>query len=488
MTNYNAQGLWMPLTLAQLDFWEEFRFHPGESVSTVAHALELRGLSDPQALAVAIEETITETDIMALRFGLDPDGGPVQRIDPDRRPHLRHIDLSDRPDGRELAFAMMQADVDATLDLLSQPLAAQWLIRLGEGHCIWFNRGHHIALDGYAMGLIEQRCARLHAAALQGGDPGPGLRPLATYLAEEIDYRASQRHAADGRHWAAVLAADPPPRILQKGSENYAETALETAHDLAALRPALMQQAQAAGMGWPDLLTLLCAIWAALHLRDGSAALHRDGERISMPIWLPFMSRMGSVSVSVPALVVNILPLDVTLSASEPLDETLARLGAQLRKLRRHGRYRIEQIADDHGVAPRSRFFFSPLINVLPFDEPRFAGCTSERHVLSNGPGDGFNITIRGDGEAQGLELLIEADPALTRADEFARLSAGLPRFLAKAAAVLAAGLSRPRRRSGPATAGPVTTAGASGAVFVARPGRALIGRSSRGPKPAQSR
>ncbi|MDQ7775864.1 MAG: hypothetical protein Q4615_08125 [Paracoccus aminovorans] len=113
MTNHDAQGLWMPLTLAQLDFWEEFRFHPGESVSTVAHALELRGVTDMAALTRAIEATIAETDIMALRFALDPDGQPVQRVEPGRQPVLRQIDLSGDPDGRARAFAMMQADVDA---------------------------------------------------------------------------------------------------------------------------------------------------------------------------------------------------------------------------------------------------------------------------------------------------------------------------------------------------------------------------------------
>ena len=144
----------------------------------------------------------------------------------------------------------------------------------------------------------------------------------------------------------------------------------------------------------------------------------------------------------VPALVVNILPLDVTLHPGEPLGEALARLGGRLRQLRRHGRYRIEQIAEDYGMEPRSRFFFSPLINVLPFDEARFAGCETTRHVLSNGPGDGFNITIRGDGEACGLELLVEADPTLTPPEDFAALARGLPLFLA--AAMAPENLSRP--------------------------------------------
>lgn len=443
MTHHLPEGLWLPLTLAQLDFWEEFRLHPGEAVSTVAHAVELGGVAQPDALIQAIRTTIAETDIMALRFALGSDGQPVQRVDPAYRPELRVLDLTERADAREHAFALMQADVEAPLNLLEQPIAAQWLIRLAEGHYLWFNRGHHIALDGYAMSLIEQRCARLYAAALGGADAGAPLRPLADYLNEELDYRASPRHAADGHHWAEVLANEPRPRVLRKGSENYPTEALSVMHDLSDLHPALMQQAQSVQMGWPDLLTVLCSAWTALCLTDASAQRLRDGEgRISMPVWLPYMSRMGSVSISVPALVVNILPFDVTLHEAEPLSEALARLGTRLRKLRRHGRYRIEQIAGDWGMEPRSRFFFSPLINVLPFDEPRFAGCETTRHVLSNGPGDGFNITIRGDGEARGLDLLIEADPTLTPPADFARLSAALPHFLALAAAPES--LSRP--------------------------------------------
>ena len=162
-----------------------------------------------------------------------------------------------------------------------------------------------------------------------------------------------------------------------------------------------------------------------------------------MPVWLPYMSRMGSVSVSVPALVVNILPLLVDLHPDEPLETVLTRLGSSLRMLRRHGRYRIEQIAQDHGLGAQSRFFFSPLINVLPFDEAHFPGCEATREVLSNGPGDGFNITIRSDGQAHGLELLLEADPALTPAEAFEGLAAGLPRFLVQA---LAGDMSRPLR------------------------------------------
>ncbi|SMO74084.1 condensation domain-containing protein [Paracoccus laeviglucosivorans] len=437
MTKY--QRAEYKLTLAQLDFWEEFRLHPGEAVSTVAHAVELRGAVDADALARAITQVVAETDVLSLRF-TEGDEGPRQQLDPTRRPELRHLDFSVRPDPMADAMAMMQADVEAPLDLVNQPLSQQWLIRLGADRFVWYNRGHHIVLDGYAMGLMETRCAQLYAAHRDGLPTGEPLTSFFAYLTEEGDYRASPRHAKDGQHWTDILSAPPAPKVLQKGSEDYPASPMCHEESLVDLRPSLLARASELGIGWPDLLTALCSAWAALELRDHSAARVQDSAgRVTMPIWLPYMSRMGSVAIRIPALVVNILPFDASVAATESVAQTVTQLAGRLRKLRRHGRYRIEQIGFDYGLGASQRFFFSPLINVLPFEPARFDGTETQRHVLSNGPGDGFNITIRGDGEANGLDLCLEADPVLTPPADFTRHAVTLPAFL-RAALALDAG------------------------------------------------
>ena len=52
---------WSPLTPAQLDFWEEFTFHPHQPVSTVAHCITLRGAINERALLAALQQVIKET-------------------------------------------------------------------------------------------------------------------------------------------------------------------------------------------------------------------------------------------------------------------------------------------------------------------------------------------------------------------------------------------------------------------------------------------
>lgn len=434
MTHMHSPTEWLPLTLAQLDFWEEFRFHPDEAVSTVAHAIELSGPVDPAALASAVETTVAEAQVLTVRFREAPgDAAPRQSFDPARQPRLHHVDLSGHADPMAEARRLMQADLDQPLDLRRQPLSAQWLVRLGEAHWLWYNRGHHIILDGYSMGLLEQRCARLYGHFAHGDEAGTPLAPFTAYLAEEERYRASPAHKAAGRFWRERLVEAGDLPVIRKGEEDYAEEGLAQEFALPGDAGRLAALGQATGLGWADLMTTLCAAYLLQHL-PGHRATGADGAPV-LPVWLPYMSRMGSVSIAVPALVVNILPLNVAGGPATRLGDFIAATALGLRQLRRHGRYRIEQIAGDHGITSGSRFFFSPLINVLPFDEPRFPGCDTRRHVLSNGPGDGFNITIRANGDGSNASLRLDADPAMTPPAEFAAHGRDLARFLDRALA-----------------------------------------------------
>lgn len=424
------RGDWLPLTLAQLDFWEEFTLNPGRPLSTVAHCLDFRGTVDHDALVRAVSRTAREADILSVRFHL-PAGAqaPVQHCDPARAPLPRLIDLRDHADPPGAARALMQADVEAYLDLLDGPVVEQWLLRVGDDRCLWYLRGHHIILDGYAMMLLEQRCARLYAHHLGHGEAGPPFHPFAAYIAEEARYRAGPRFEADRLYWQASLERGPLPS-LRKDQEGYGGGGLH--HDCA-LAPAisrrLCQVAADSGIGWPDLLVLL----SAAYLHQTLPADARPGGGPLLPLWLPLMGRWGSISAFMPAMVVNILPLWVDVAPAETLGAFLRRQGAALRDLRAHGRYRVEQLASDQGLDPGSRYFFSPLVNVVPFDPPRFTGCEVTREVLSSGYGDGLNITYRGPGDGSALMLDIEGDAALIAGEDFDRHRHALPDFLARA-------------------------------------------------------
>lgn len=418
-------GAWMALTAGQMDFWEEFLFHPDQPVSTVAHCLELQGEVDEPALIAAIRQTIAESDTLALAFR-DAGGRVEQRVDPARAPQLQQIDPRGHPDPDRQARQLMEADRDAPLDLRRQPVSAQMLLRIGAQRWLWYCRGHHIILDGFGMSLIERRVARLYAAATQGGDAGAPFGRLTDFLTEEAAYSASAACAQDRAYWTNTLTPDRANLpVLRKGAEDYGAMPLRASFTPGPDFETTLQAASTRlGISWADALTLVSALWLTRH--DPGRAEAEPGA--ARPVWLPYMSRMGSRSATIPAMVVNILPLMVDGTDAPAI--AIPRLAAQLRHHRRHGRYRIEDMARDCGVPTGQRFYFTPLINVMPFDPPRFAGIAARRHVLAAGPGDGFNVSFTASSAGTGMACAIEADPATQPPAGFTARATGFEHWL----------------------------------------------------------
>ncbi len=395
---------WLPLAPAQLDFWEEYTLHPGQTLSTVAHCTELCGAIEEAALCRAIAVTLAETQAFALRFGeRRGDHPPPLRHEPQRIPSLQRIDLQTHRDPWQAAQSLMHEDIAQHRALHREPLAAAWLLKLGPERYLWYVRAHHILVDGFGMALIEHRCAVLYAHYLGQGSAGIPLGAFAPFQQAELAYVDSERCERDRRFWQAYL---PPSQVLptvRKGGGEYGVRRLSVNRRLPTeVAQRLAQQSERSGINWPDLLVALSAAWLfqvmPRHARQGDA----------LPMWMPAMNRRGQAATNVPSLAVNTLPLLVSPSPTETLGSFLTTLTQQLRELRSHAGYRLRQLAADRGVDPDSRFFISPFINVQPFDAPRFVGCRGARRVLAGGSGDGFNLTYRGRTDARDLQVDID--------------------------------------------------------------------------------
>ncbi|ASM14160.1 condensation domain-containing protein [Serratia marcescens] len=395
---------WLPLAPAQLDFWEEYTLHPGQTLSTVAHCTELCGAIEEAALCRAIAATLAETQAFALRFGeRRGDHPPPLRHEPQRIPSLQRIDLQTYRDPWQAAQSLMHEDIAQHRALHREPLAAAWLLKLGPERYLWYVRAHHILVDGFGMALIEHRCAALYAHYLGQGSAGIPLGAFAPFQQAELAYVDSERCERDRRFWQAYLPPSQALPTVRKGGGEYGVRRLSVNRRLPTeVAQRLAQQSERSGINWPDLLVALSAAWLfqvmPRHARQGDA----------LPMWMPAMNRRGQAATNVPSLAVNTLPLLVSPSPMETLGSFLTTLTQQLRELRSHAGYRLRQLAADRGVDPNSRFFISPFINVQPFDAPRFVGCRGARRVLAGGSGDGFNLTYRGRTDARDLQVDID--------------------------------------------------------------------------------
>ena len=413
-----------PLTEAQEGLWYAQQLDPHNPIFNTGHVTEIRGPVDVARLAAAIQATLQEADALTLAF-LDTNDGPRQYFDTTRLPVLERVTLPDEATDPGRAERLMRTDLQTPIDPRRQPLARHLLIEQ-PGRVLWFQRVHHLAADGYGMALIEQR-AMQHYQAMAADAPQAGsaqgspLTSFAAVVADDARYRSSEQRRQDARYWQATLSPLDTVASLTERSASTGTHALHAEVDVPDdVLQALRAREQQTLVSWPDILTLLMAAWVQRH----------TGSQPVVP-GVPYMGRLGNISARSVATVMNIVPLVLDIGQDQPLDELITGAARQLKKARRHGRYRSEQMRRDLARAGGQGRIHGPLLNILPFDAPyRQAGLDAHQTVYGTGPVEDLNLNVRAAPDASGMRLQVEANPKLYREADIAAMPGRLLAFL----------------------------------------------------------
>ncbi|MDX3387859.1 amino acid adenylation domain-containing protein [Streptomyces niveiscabiei] len=157
----------LPLSFAQNRLWFLDNLDGSGSAYHIPLAVRLTGELDPAALEAALADVTDRHEILRTVFPADA-GKPWQRILPaDRaRPHLTVCDAA--PD----TVAQLLADeVARPFDLAREtPLRARLLRTAADEHVLLILL-HHIAADGWSMGVLIRELGTAYQARLEGNAP-----------------------------------------------------------------------------------------------------------------------------------------------------------------------------------------------------------------------------------------------------------------------------------------------------------------------------
>lgn len=427
----------LPLVAAQPGIWMAERLSTLPGAWSVAHYVELRGALDPALLGKAIVAGLQQADTLSLRFE-EEEGEVWQWVAADRtfgEPSI--IDLRTEPDPHRAATERMQADLAQDLRVDGgNPLVCHQLLRVGDDRWYWYQRYHHLLVDGFSFPAITRQIAAIYRA-WQRGEATPELpfTPFAEVVDEYQRYAGSEAWQRDKAFWQAQRQALPSPASLSAaplggraaGSDIW-RMKLEMNADAFRRLAGHAPQCQPA-----DLALALTTLW-----------LGRLCNRMDYAAGFIFMRRMGSAALTSTGPVLNVLPLAVHIDAQETLADLAMRLAAQLKKMRRHQRYDAEQIVRDSGKAAGDEPLFGPVLNVKVFDyQLDIDGVQAVTHTLATGPVNDLELALFPD-ETGGLSLEILANKA--RYDE-----AELRRHVARLTALLAQFAADPALRCGEA-------------------------------------
>ncbi len=391
-----------PLVAAQPGIWMAEQLSDLPNAWSVAHYVELTGPVDAPLLAKAVAAGMMQADTLRMRFTED-NGEIAQWVDESIiLPEPQIVDLRANPDPHAAALAQMQADLNQNLRVDSgQPLAFHLLIQVADNRWYWYQRYHHLVVDGFSFPAITRQIVAIYRAWSNGEATSESpFTPFAEVVEEYQRYRDSEAYARDGAFWAEQRKQLPPPVSLSSVPlPGRAATTDILRLKLTADRHAFSQLATASQSQRTDLALALVALWLA-----------RLTGRMDYAAGFIFMRRMGSAALTATGPVLNVLPLAVNIRAQETLPELAQRLAGQMKKMRRHQRYDAEQIVRDSGRAASDEALFGPVFNVKVFDyQLDLAGVQAVTHTLATGPVNDLEMALFPD-EQGGLSIEILAN------------------------------------------------------------------------------
>ncbi|HEX5760996.1 MAG TPA: amino acid adenylation domain-containing protein [Thermoanaerobaculia bacterium] len=427
----------VPLSFAQERLWLLEQLEGDGVLYNLTLALEIDGALNVPALAAALSRVVARHEALRTRFVV-LEGRPFQEVLPAVPAALRRVDLSRLDDaGRgEALRALSTAAARQPFDLGEGRLFRATLARLGPEHHALVVSMHHIASDGWSLGVLLAELAALYDGVAAQPASGTPLPPLPVQYADFAIWQrgwlaagplASQlpwwRERLMGAPEVLALPTDRPRSARRETAGGRQEVVLSP--DVAAPLRALARREGA------TLFMMLGAAFAAFLARLGA------GE--DLPFGTAVANRGRRELEGLIGFFVNTLVLRADLAGDPPFRELLVRLRETALDAYDRQDLPFERLVEE--LAPQRDLSHLPLFQLLftletPPPAPRMAGLALRRLPVESGVSK-FDLSLgleeRGDGTLAGSFVyrrdLFDASTVARLAGHFRTLAEGIARM-----------------------------------------------------------
>jgi amino acid adenylation domain-containing protein len=355
-----------PLSFGQERLWFLDRLEPGNTTLNMAFSLRLRGRLDVSALRRALTGVVARHEVLRTAFR-EVEGRPVSVVapaGPASEVPLPVVDLAALAESGAEARDLTVGVAGAPFDLAAGPVLRACLLRLAPDLHAFLLTVHHIAADGWSLGVLTRELTALYSA-FAAGRPS-SLPPLPVQYG---DFASWQREwlqgdvlAAQLAWWREALSGDPVPL------------------DLPADRPRPAVQTYRGAVARLALPAALGGALSALSMREGAslfmtlhaglqALLHRLSGQDDILVGTPIAGRRLAETEGLIGFFLNTLVLRTDLGGNPSFRELLGRVRGNVLGAFTHQDIPFEALlAELQPERDLSRTpFFQVFINMLNF-------------------------------------------------------------------------------------------------------------------------
>jgi amino acid adenylation domain-containing protein len=346
--SYSQQRLWF------LDQWE-----PMSPLYTMFRVVRMTGSLNIESLHKSLDVIVARHEVLRTTFAA-VDGNPMQQTREDVAVPLPLIDLAAKPESERQAEMQRCIDEEAErpFDLASDLMLRVSLLRLREDEHVLLLTMHHIASDGWSMGIFFRELSLLYEAFC-AGKPSP----LPELPIQYADFALWQKNWLQGDvlksqlgYWKKQLASAPARLELSAGRRRPAVQTFRGASYSFTLPSTLTQGIQSLSRGERGTLfiTLLAAFATLLHR-------HMGGHDIV--VGSPIAGRNRYEIEELIGFFVNTLVLRTDLSGNPTFRELLGRVRDVALDAYAHQDLPFEKLVEE--LQPERNLSHHPLFQVM---------------------------------------------------------------------------------------------------------------------------
>jgi len=397
----------IPLSFAEERLWLLDRLDPGTSLYNIPFGLTLKGRLDVAVLQHSLGEILRRHEILRTRFESE-NGRPLQIIGPAVPVEMPVDDLSALPEAarKDQLQGVCHTESRRPFDLQKDLLFRARLFRLGPAEHFLFLNLHHIAADGWSVGILLRELTVLYQESITAR---PSSLPQLTI--QYADFAVWQRERLQGEalarqvdYWKKQLDGAPalvelPGDKLRPPKPTYggAEVALDLPRALVEKLNAFARQ---------ENTTLFNTMLAAYYV-----LLQRYTGLDDLPVGTPIAGRNWAEIEGLIGFFVNTLVLRGDLSGDPSFRELLKRTHELALGAYSHQDVPFELLVKE--LRPKRNLSYSPLFQVmfllldLQYEATKMGGLEVTTKFFENGTSK-FDLTFAVRKTGKDLQMVAE--------------------------------------------------------------------------------